>query len=139
MKRATSPGFLESVANHPRVRPWVGGDGESEFRVSPERWAQTVALEWPEGGIVFEQYAPGAYLAHWVFLPKTRDVVAKGKQAVGYLFTHTDASVIAGATPSHLRHALKAAYAVGMKHVEDADGVTFTALTRADWINSKDA
>ena len=131
MRVATTPDHLESVANHPRVRPYIG-PGSGEFRAG-ESWGRTVALEWDTGGIVFLLEAPGIYSGHWVFLPKTPDVIGKAREAIAYLFAHTDARKIIGKTPTHLKHALRAAKAAGMRHRFNCDGTSYTELTRHDF------
>jgi hypothetical protein len=136
MRRARIPDFLESVANHPRVRPYIGpGDHRVSAGVT---WDSTVALEWREGGIVFMREATGVYSGHWVFLPKTPDVVGKAREALRYLFTHTDAQRVTGKTPLELRHARKAAQAAGMRHLFNCDGHSFTELTRDQWLKDED-
>jgi len=135
MKRATSPDFLLTVANHPRNAPYTGAAWAD---YDPRRWARTVALEWPDGGVVFEQLKSGAYEAHWCFLPRAKDVVRKGREAIAYLFTHTDAQRVIGKTPTKFRHAVKAARAVGMRHLFDCRGVSHSELSRFQWKNDAD-
>jgi len=130
VKRATDPAFLLSVANHPRNRHYTGaawGDYD------PQRWAKTVALEWPDGGVVFERVSDAAWEGHWCFAPKAKDVVAKGRQAIAYLFSHTNAQRIIGKTPASYRHARKAAEAVGMQVLFTCNGFCHSQLCRADF------
>ena len=129
MRVATSPAFLEAIANDPRVRPALGGEGE--FRCTT--WAGTVALEWDEGGIVFRPEWPGVYSAHWLFLPHTKDVLGKASEALAYLFTHTDAAKVIGQTPLHLKHAIRAARNAGMRHIADLQGHSLSEMTRQEW------
>jgi hypothetical protein len=135
MRRARIPDFLESCANHPRVFPHIGCT-EARFSAGAS-WERTVALEWREGGVVFVEEAPGVYSGHWVFLPKTKDVVGKARAALRYLFTHTDAQRVTGKTPLELRHARKAAQAAGMRHLFNCDGHSFTELTRDQWLKDE--
>lgn len=125
MRRAERPDFLESVANHPRVRPWIGGEGE--FRAG-ESWTRTVAVEWPEGGVVFVGEAPGIYSGHLVFAPKTRDVLSKVRQAIAYLFSHTDASLLVAQFPPTHWHVRKIVQSLGMTPEGD-----YYRLTAKDW------
>lgn len=129
MRRAVTPDFLESVANHPRVRPYIGGHGE--FRAG-ESWAQTVALEWDEGGIVFLREAPGRYSVHVVFLPKTKGAADKLRQALGYVFA-LDAQTVIGSTPTKYRHVRKVAELAGLKHIKDESGFSHYRLTASEW------
>jgi hypothetical protein len=132
---ATSPAFLEGVANDPRVRPHIG-PGTHRFEAG-ESWARTVALEWDTGGIVFLREAEGVYSGHWVFLPKTPDVIGKARAALAYLFANTNANAVIGQTPVHLKHALRAAKAAGMRHLFTCDGIAHSAMTRQDWLTKE--
>lgn len=118
MKRATDPAFLESVANHPRVRPFLGGEGS--FRAG-ESWARTIALEWDDGGVVFLEEAPGVYSAHILFLPKAKDVLAKCREAMAYLMpAHADR--LLADFPAGFRHVRRIVEACGLTHHSDAHG-----------------
>lgn len=123
MRRATAPDHLERIANHPRVRPFIGGTPESkasEFRAG-ESWARTIALEWDEGGVVFIEEGPGVYSAHLVFLPKTRDVIGKVAQALDYLMPDHADRVLAD-FPVGFRHVRRLAERLGFTHHHDAHG-----------------
>jgi hypothetical protein len=135
VRRASDPVFLESIANDPRIASRVGSDGS--FRAG-DSWDRTVALEWDTGGIVFLQEAPGLYSGHWVFLPGTPGVVAKGRQALDYLFSNTDAQHVIGLTPLDNPRAIRAAIGAGMRGVCNRDGHAFCELTRAQWILDKE-
>jgi hypothetical protein len=135
VKKAESPDFLLSVANHPRNRAYTGA-AWSEY--DPARWDHTLGLEWSDGGVVFEQLKSGVWEAHWVFLPKARNAVAKGREALAYLFTHTDARKVIGKTPSKWRHAKRAASRVGMRLLFECRGFSFTELTRQQWLTDKE-
>jgi hypothetical protein len=118
VRRATAPDFLESVANHPRVRPYIGGSGE--FRCG-DSWARTIALEWDDGGVVFLEEGPGVYSAHLVFLPKAKDVLGKCQQAMAYLMPqHADRLLCD--FPSRYRHVRKIVERCGLTHHSDAHG-----------------
>ena len=136
MRVAVSPAHLEAVANHPRVRPYIGAG--TDPIAAGDSWQRTVALEWDEGGIVFMLEAPGVYSAHWVFLPKTKEVIGKAREALRYLFTHTDAQRVIGKTPLQLRHARKAALAAGMNHLFDCSGFSYCELTRSAWLTDEE-
>ena len=73
LARTTDATFLNQVANHPDVRPWLGTDGESFVDVGvllnlPGAFALT--NEW--GGFVFMLTGDGAYEFHTMFLPEGR-------------------------------------------------------------------
>ena len=131
MRVATGPEFLESVANHPRVIRAIGCAGDAF--AAGDSWADSIGLEWDEGGIVFHRTAPGIYSAHLVFLPKTRDVAAKCADALRYMFTRTGARVITGTIPLRLRHARQVAKTARMRHLFDCNGFAHYRLTVQDW------
>lgn len=130
MRRALCPAHLEAIANSPQVAARLGSDGT--FRAGAS-WHRTVALEWDEGGVVFLREGPAVYSGHWVFLPKTKDVVGKGREALAYLFAHTDCLRVIGMTPQTNKAAIRAAKAVGMRVLHTRDGYVFSELTRAQW------
>ena len=113
MRVAVTPDSLEAVANHPRVRPWLGGSNE---RVEAgETWAITKALEWDsQGGVVFMDEGGSVYSAHLVFARKTRGILDKCSQAVEWLFAHGGAAIVADIPKPH-RHVRAVALALGMK------------------------
>lgn len=89
--RTLDGSFLNEVANHPTVRPWLGGSGALDLRpaiASPDN----VALQCDGGGIVFARIAEMTYEAHSMFLPAWRGARAAAflKQALRYVFTATD-------------------------------------------------
>lgn len=131
MRVARSPAFLEFVANHPRVRPYIG-PGTQRFEAGYS-WFRTVALEWPEGGVVFLRELGTIYSAHLVFLPKTKDAAGKFRQALAYLFTNTDCQTVIGQTNTRWRHVRRTAEAAGLKHIKDEGGASHYALTRQAW------
>lgn len=132
MKRATSPEFFLACCNHPRIRPYIGGDGQSVVEMDPARWERSYVLEWPDGCIAFERISPGVYSAHWAFLPGATQVVAKGKQALRWLFGR-GAERVVGKTPLRFRHAIRAARAAGMKPLFDDHDFSHTALSRHEF------
>lgn len=134
MKRAANPAFLESIANDPRVRPFIGA-GTGEFRAG-DSWKRTIALEWPEGGIVFLREAAGIYSAHLLFLPNASPL-KKCLDALRYMFTRTGCHTVIGSIPEENTRARRIALAAGMQHLGDANGHSHYRLTAREWIRSK--
>jgi len=132
MHVARSPDHLKAISDHPRVRAYIGGDGVSPADPGAS-WDRSVALEWEEGGIIFTLVSQGVYSAHLVFAPKTQDTVGKCKDALTYLFTHTDARRVVGKTPRDIRHAIRLARNVGMRHLFDTPQYSFCEMTRGEW------
>lgn len=113
MRVAVTPDSLEAVANHPRVRPWIGDSGEP-VRAGPT-WAITKALEWDDqGGILFMDEGDDVYSVHLVFARKTRGVIEKCFQAADWFFAQGGAAIVADIPKTH-RHVRAVALALGMK------------------------
>lgn len=134
MRRATSPTFLESVANDPRVRPFIGGSGEVK---AGKTWRDTIALEWDGGGIAFLRESPGVYSAHLLFLPNASPL-KKCLEALRYMFTRTGCHTVIGQIPQDNEPARRIALAAGMQHLGDTNGHSHYRLTAREWIRSKD-
>ncbi len=134
MRVATSPDFLESVANHPRVRPYIGGEGE--FRAG-DSWANSIGLEWDCGGVVFMQEAPGIYSGHLVFARKTQGALEKVREAFAHMFDTVKARQIRADFPSHYAHVRRIVRALGMRHLGTHAGISHSEITRGEWINKE--
>lgn len=87
MKIAGSPEFLESVANHPRVYPYVSVKGCGEIRFGPI-WDDCVALQWEDGGFLFHKQDEGVYEVHTLFLPRAKDKHEKAEEALAHMWAN---------------------------------------------------
>lgn len=112
MRLAVSPHRLEAIANNPRVRPYLGGDVSQPVRAA-DSWARTIALEWPDGGVVFLWEGPAIYSAHLVFQRKAKNTLARCHEALGFLFAKGAWAVVADVQPKNWP-ARRIAEAVGM-------------------------
>jgi hypothetical protein len=100
MIRTLDGTFLEEVANHPDVRPWIGGKDHFNARqivANPDH----VTLQFDGGGFVFCKIAEGLYEAHTLFLPEHRgkDAVRCLREALRYMFTATECQEILTRVP----------------------------------------
>jgi len=149
LKRTMDATFLNGVANHPDVRPALGGEGQLDqgpLLANPEN----VALEGEHGGFVAIKLAPGLYECHSMFLPEGRGKAAQAAMEEGlrYLFTQTDCGQVVTKCPETNGAAKGAARAMGfapMFKLEkawpvegDLVGVEVVTLTMHKWI-SRDA
>jgi len=149
LKRTMDATFLNGVANHPDVRPALGGEGKLDqgpLLANPEN----VALEGEHGGFVAIKLAPGLYECHSMFLPEGRGKAAQAAMEEGlrYLFTQTDCGQVVTKCPETNGAAKGAARAMGfapMFKLEkawpvegDLVGVEVVTLTMHKWI-SRDA
>jgi hypothetical protein len=116
---ATSPAFLEAVANDPAVLPAVASKGRGKFDLSAI-WPECIGLEFDTGGWVLHRAAPGVYDAHTLFLPKSVNVREKAREALAYLFG-LDAVLVIGRVPADLPHARRFVRDMGMTYSHDLD------------------
>lgn len=130
MKVSTGPEFLESVANHPRVHPFVCGPDKAPVRFGA-KWGGCVGLEWPEGGFVFQRHDPTTYEVHTLFLPKTHDVDGKAEEALAYMFG-LGAETIITQVARDLPHVRRFALRHGFRKFAEGEGCDFYELTRED-------
>lgn len=100
LKRTLDAGVLNEIANHPEVRPWLGGIGPINLANLIANPAN-IALESEHGGYVLENQGGGQYEAHTLFLPQGRrfayDAAVEGFR---YLFTATDCTRIVTKVPA---------------------------------------
>lgn len=91
IRRTMEATALNAAANHPDVRPWLGGEGVIDLTATLGDPAN-VAFADDHGGFVFQRVGAGAYEAHSMITPAGRGKVSlRGAQAaLRYLFTATD-------------------------------------------------
>ena len=100
MKIAQSAEFLESVANHPQVRPWLGEDGGPERIELAPLMAEGIGFEFDTGGWFLHGLGDGVYEAHTLFLPGSKDVLTKCLDVIRLLFCGTDCTRIVTKVPA---------------------------------------
>jgi hypothetical protein len=94
---------LNRVANHPEVRPHIGGPGEAEADFSwLLRDPKNVLLMGQHGGMFFACISPGIYDAHILVVPEGRGPWAKvmTQACFHWMFTRTDAMEIIARCPA---------------------------------------
>jgi hypothetical protein len=145
VKRTFDAAFLNRVANHPDVRPWIGGTGELDLSAVVAA-PRNFALVTPAGGWVLAMHEPGTYELHTLMLPqgRGREHFRAGAEGLRYMFAATDAREIVTRVPVNNRAAVFSARYFGFRERfrrKDAwrgsDGVahdvSFQALTLEDW------
>ena len=101
MIRTFDPSFFNEVANHPDVRPWLGGEGELDLSVAI-RNPINFTLQGEGGGFVLMRHEPGIYEAHSLFLPGSRGQTVRTMRAgFDYMFTRTDCGQIVTQIPDN--------------------------------------
>lgn len=90
VRRTLNPFNLNTVANHPDVRPWLGGEGEIDL-ASLIADPRNFALEINGGGFLLIAREQGIYEAHSMFLPEARrHTVSAMRSTLEYMFVQTD-------------------------------------------------
>ncbi len=110
LRRHTDAQFLNTVVNHPEVRPWVGSPSTGELdmsRVVEDPHNFVLMAEY--GGVVFHFCQPGLYEAHTQVLPEGRGdwTVSMVNMALSRMFTMTSAVEIITRVPEGNIPALK--------------------------------
>lgn len=140
--RTLDPAFLNEVANHPEVRPALGG-GDGPLDLSPVVTdPQNFALQYAHGGFLLQPLEPGSYELHTLFTPEQRGArfFAAAWDMLRYMFTSTDCLEIVTKCPDDNPGARMAALKVGFRerfHREDAwkpgVGISYQALSIDGW------
>ncbi len=145
--RTMNATFLNRVANHPDVRPYIGGFDPIDLTEVAANPANIVLEDFPNGGWVLVQQMPAVYELHTLFLPDSRGKAyfIAAREALRYVFTNTDALEILTKCPDDNPGARMAATMVGFRERFHRDacwnvgspaecGVSFQALTVDDWM-----
>ena len=140
IERSFDATFFNEVANHPDVRPWLGGTHAIDLTptlADPNNYA----LRCEGGGFVLHRHEPGIYEVHSQFLPGARRHTRTAMRAgFRYMFERTDAARIVTKCPKGNRGAGALANAAGFRHLfrreaawDDGGAVDYLALDIDDW------
>lgn len=101
IERSFDTAFFNDIANHPQVRPWLGGEGALDLTAAVMNIAN-FALKTDGGGFILVQHEPGIYEAHSLFLPETRRGSIKAmREGFDYMFVRTDCERIVTQVPDN--------------------------------------
>lgn len=116
LKRTLDASFLNTVANDPSVRPWLGGKGPIDLTPRVAHMG-AIALVGAYGGFLIEPLAAGLYDVHSLFLPDGRGVGAAAAMQEGleYIFTATDCTELVTKIPEPNRAARQLATVGGFR------------------------
>jgi len=139
--------FLNTVANHPDVRPYIG-EGDTPLDLGPILAnPANYALVTDGGGWLLQPIIGGSYELHTLFLAEARgkSYFRAAKEALRWMFTRTDALEVLTKCPDDNPGARMAATLMGFRerfHRDDAwapgVGISYQVFTLDDWI-SRDA
>lgn len=112
--RTMSAAHLNAVANHPDVRPWLGGDGPLDLTATLANQAN-LAFVTEHGGFVLIAHGQSRYEAHSLFLPdgRGREAIDAMHAVRDYIFAMTDAREIVTKVPCANRPAAALARMAG--------------------------
>lgn len=136
--RTFDPAFLNRVANHPDVRPWLGGEGVLDLTQTIMNPAN-FALVSDGGGFVLIQHEPAIYEVHSQFLPEGRGQTVQAMRAgFDYMFTRTDCYQVVTQVPDNNKAAAALAKAADFRPMfrrEDTPRgpTTYMGLTVEEW------
>lgn len=109
---------LEQLLNHPAIRPYIGGDGESY--VDPEPYAKPpyIFLQRDEAGMLFKQTGD-SFEGHLLFPPSIRGIRALDAawSMISEVFTEHDACAIYGSISRDNRAARVFTRALGFDNI----------------------
>jgi hypothetical protein len=123
--------FLNEVANHPDVRPWLLGEGPldlTETLLDP----RNIGLVFGGGGWLLHWQEPGVYEAHSMFLPGSNATTFL-KDGLRFLFTETDCLKIVTKVPDDNPRAKGLARAAGFREIFRSGKVSCQELTFDRW------
>lgn len=144
IKRTMSATFLNEVANHPEVRPFLGAPENPVLDLSPlVENPRCVCLEVPgAGGWVLQPILPAVYELHTLFLPEARgrSYFKLARDAMRMVFAETDCLEIVTKCPDDNGGARMAASIMGFRERfrrEDAwapgVGISYQVFSVDDW------
>lgn len=142
--RTMSTSFLNEVANHPEVRPYLGGVENPVLDLSPlVEDPRCICLEVPgAGGWILQPVLPGVYELHTLFLPEARgrSYFEQAREAIRRVFSETDCLEIVTKCPDDNGGARLAAQLIGFRERfrrEDAwapgVGISYRTFSLDDW------
>jgi hypothetical protein len=115
IKRTFDAAAVNAIANHPEVRPWIGGEGEldtTETIANPANFA----LFGEGGGFMLLSRDQGIYEVHSLFLPEARRFsLSRMRAGLAYMFCQTDAFRLVTQVPDNHPAALALASKGGFR------------------------
>jgi hypothetical protein len=134
IRRTMDAAFLNGVANHPDVRPWLEGP-VGPLDLSPLLDdARNHALVNDCGGFVYLFQEPGLYEVHSLLLPEGRaGSSAAAMDGLRHMFTRTDCVEVQTRVPEANKAALGLTRAMGFARLFDRPGNGYWSLTLDRW------
>ncbi|PPJ43940.1 MULTISPECIES: hypothetical protein [unclassified Pseudoxanthomonas] len=127
MRVAKTPEFLQSVMDHPKVRPWIVPDGVDRDIPLAAIFGQGIGLEFDTGGFFFHALGDGVYEVHTLFLLGTTNALDCCKAAAHFMLCGTECTRIVTKVPADNIPAWKLTEKMGFR----ADQIRPAARQRA--------
>jgi hypothetical protein len=129
--------FLNEVANHPEVRPWLGcGDVPLDFSDQAAD-PRNIVLRGETGVFFLHPLEGGCYEVHSLFLPGSREAPRLAQEGFRYLFAATDCLEVVTKVPAANRRAHGLARWVGFTEtfafVWEGAPCSYRSLTFERW------
>lgn len=142
--RTQDADFLNRVANHPEVRPWLGPSAEPVDMAPEVSLPHNFAFQSAHGGIVFLERGAGLYEAHYHFLPECWGTEPRAAlaEAVAEMFANADCEEIVVQVPQHNRRSLGLLKREGFHYRKDSANlfgdipISIYGLTQLEWRQS---
>lgn len=118
LKRSMDATFLNVAANHPEVRPWLGGEGDLDLTPIVSN-PDNVSMVGEHGGFIAIKLEGGLYECHSIILPEGRgpQALEGTREGLRYLFAATDCIEVVTKVPKDNPGALGLARSAGFsKH-----------------------
>lgn len=141
-KRIYKDTAFAAAANHPLIRPWLGGKGVIDVDV----WLGNPANVFfgdERGGFILLGQGFGRYEVHTVMLPKTSRPTERAKEMLEYMFFHTDCIEIVTKVPTNNPRAGALAERCGFREMyvkgngwEPGVGVSYRKLDLDFWVTT---
>lgn len=137
---------LNSMANHPKVRPLMVADGEGpmEMKGTLRPGYADIGFISGIGGMVFQETEPGKneFCAHFLFIPGSggSKILGTARAMIDEMFTVKGACAIKGFTPRENRAARVIDNALGFRKLPDeftdelGDPYVVYELRRNEWV-----
>lgn len=141
--RTADAAFVNELANHPAIRPFIGGGLEPlDLTAVCQNPANVILVVEGAGAWLLQMLMPGVYELHTMFLPEARGraYFAAAKEALAYMFSRTDALEIITKCPDDNGGARMASAVIGFRERfrregawETGPGISYQVFSIDDW------
>lgn len=133
IERTFDAAFLNSVANHEAVRPYLEGGGPLDLS-GIARSADNFLLQTERGGFVLVRHEPGRFEVHSLFLPDSGTAPIRAMIAAQeWMFTRTECEAITSKVPDSNARARGFAIAGGLTERFRSKVASFVELGAFEW------